>query len=335
MKFKKEYLILLLIIAALSVYLATRSKDQTHFVLPQPAKVESQKINRLVLTKDGNAIELTKKDDRWYIEPKAYAADGIKVKNMVKAAVDLTITDLISESGNYGRYDLGNEKKINVKVFADKELVRDFDIGKAASTYQHTFARLADDPNVYQARGSLSETFDHAADDLRDLAVLSFEKDDITALTVAKGSQSLVLDKKEAPPQEKAQTADGDKKEAQKEASAPAKPQPQWQAPDNKAVDKPAVERLLNDFSNFKCSGYLEDNAAGNLKDPIWTLTFKSDKGAQTVSVFEKQGPEATEYPARSSATAYAFTIAKNKVETMEKQIDKLLHIETEPKAGQ
>ncbi|MEJ2027935.1 MAG: hypothetical protein P8X52_10995, partial [Limibacillus sp.] len=44
--------------------------------------------------------------------------------NMVKAAVDLTITDLISESGNYDRYALTDDKKIGVQAFSGGKMVR-------------------------------------------------------------------------------------------------------------------------------------------------------------------------------------------------------------------
>ena len=326
MKLKKEYLILLLIIVALSIYLVTRSQDQTHYALPQPAQVDSQKINRLVITKGDRPIELNKKDDQWYVGPKAYLADSIKVRNMVKAVVDLTFTDLISESGNYERYDLTDAQKVNVKAFINNEVVRNFDIGKAAPTNQHTFARLADDPKVYDARGLLNTTFGHTADDLRDLTVLAFEKGDISDLVVEEGTQSLSLAKKEVTPEEKTQPAGEGKPAEQKEAGA--KPQPQWQDPQGKAVDQPTVERLLSDFSKFTCKQYLADNAAEDLKTkaPIWTLTFKSEKQTYTLSVFEKANAEATEYPALSSTQPYAFTIAKSKAEAIEKQMDKLLN---------
>lgn len=325
MKLKKEYLILLLIIVGLSVYLVTRSKDQTHFDLPQPAEVDSQKINRLVIAKGDRSIELSKKDDQWYIGPKAYPADSIKVKNMVKAAADLAITDLISESGSYERYDLTDTQKINVRAFIDSEMVRNFDVGKIAPTGQHTFARLADDPNVYQARGHLNTTFDHPAEDLRDLTVLSFEKSDITSLTVQKGARSVTLARKAVAPDAKEQPADTAEQAEQKEA--PAQPQTQWQDPQGQVADTPAVERLLSDFSNLKCSRFLEDNAADTLKaePPAWTLTFRSEKETYTLSAFSSPDAADKEFEALSSAGPYAFMLTKSKLEATEKQMDKLL----------
>ena len=334
MKFKKEYLVLLLIIVALSVYLAVRTEDQTNFELPRPAEVDAQKIDRIVLSKGSQTIELTRQDDQWRIAPKDYPADNVKVKNMVKAAADLTITDLISESGNYDRYNLTDDKKIKVQAFAGKENVRNFDVGGESQTYQHTFIRLGDDPKVYQARGRLDQSFNQTVDGLRDLTVLSFQKSDMTGVTIEKGAQSLVLSLKEIPVEEKAPAEEKEKQETPKEEkSASAKSEPQWQDPAGQAVDQPAVERLLSDFSTFKCTQYMADDAAQALQNPLWTLTFQGAKGPHSLSVFDKQDAEATEFPARSSDSPYAFKIAKSKVESIEKQMEKLLGPEPEQKA--
>jgi hypothetical protein len=328
MKVKKEYLILLFIIAALSVYLALRNKNQTHFELPHPAQADSQKINRIVITKGDRTIELDKKDDQWSIAPKGYAADNIKVRNMVKAAVDLTPTDLISESGNYDRYDLTKDKKINVRAFADKQVVRNFDIGREAPTYQHTFALLENDPKVYQVRGRLDDTFNQTIDQLRDRTVVSFDKDDISTLTIEKGTQSLALKLAQAPVQSQAPAAaDADKKsEASQQKSTPAKSAPQWQDPQGKAVDQAVVNGLLGDFSKFSCARFMADNAAEALKNATWKLTFKGAKGAHTFSVYQPEKEADTELPALSSQSPYAFLIGKSKAENIEKKLDKLLN---------
>jgi hypothetical protein len=326
MKLKKENLILLLIIAALSAYLLMHSRNQTHYELPRPAQADSQQIDRLVVTKNGQDFELNKKDEQWTVGPKAYAADSVKVKNMVKAAVDLTITDLISESGSYERYDLTDDKKIDIQAFAGGKMVRNFSVGKAAPTYQHTFVQLADNPKIYNARGQLNHIFDHTVSNLRDLTVLSFDKDAIAEMAIEKGSQSLTLTKKEIPPEEKAQPSDEEKAEEKKDADT--QPQPQWQGPDGKPADQSTVQRLVADLSNFKCNAFMDDDAAKDLKDktPRWTLTLKAGEKNHSLSVFDNPDSEAAEFQALSSSGPYAFTIAKSKEESIEKTIDKLLN---------
>jgi hypothetical protein len=332
MKLKKEYLILLLIIAALSAYLMMRSRNQTHYDLPKPAQADTQQIDRLVIAKNGESFELNKKDDRWFVGPKAYAADSVKVKNMVKAAVDLSITDLIAESGNYERYDLTADRKIDVQAFAGAKKVRDFSVGKAAPTHQHTFVLLADNPNVYNARGQLNHTFDHTISALRDLTILSFDKQAVTEILIEKGQQSLTLARKEIPREEKTKPSDEAKDEKKKVTDT--QPELQWQGPDGKPADEAAVSRLLGDLSNLKCNDYMADDAAKDLKDktPRWTLTLNAGQESHHLAVFDAPDSEATEFPALSSAGPYAFTMAKGREESIVKTIDKLLGLKPETK---
>lgn len=323
MKLKKEYLILVLAIAALGAYLVTHSKDQTHFELPEIADVESQKINRVEISKKAATIELNKKDDQWTIGPKAYVADNIKVKNMINAAAGLTITALVSESGNYDRYDLTEDKKVNVRAYAGKERLRDFDIGRQAPTHQHTFVKLMDNPKVYHAQGAIDATFDTTTDDLRDKTVLAYQKEDITTLTISKDEQSLTLTKKEVAPEQKEPA--GDQKDAQ-----PQTAEIQWMDSNGTRILKADVDLLIGDFASLKCDDYMEDNAKDGLKNPLWTVTLTSDKEKHVLSVFDKENQESIKYPALSSGNAYAFNVHKSRIETFSKHVDKLLNAEAD-----
>jgi hypothetical protein len=323
MKLKKEYLILVLAIVVLGAYLVMRSKDQTHFELPEIADVESQKINRVEITKGADTIELKKIDDQWTIGPKAYPADGTKVKNMINAAAGLTITALVSESGNYDRYDLTKDKKVNVRAYSGKDKLRDFDIGRQAPTHQHTFVKLVDNPKVYHAQGSMGATFDTTADDLRDKTVLSYPKEDITTLTISKGEHSLTLTQKEVAPVNKEQEDDQADEQTKAEEI-------QWVDSNGATAVKADVDLLIGDFAKLQCNGYMEDNAAEALKNPLWTVTMNSDKGKHLLSVFAKENEESDEYPAISSGSEYAFNVRKSRIETFSKHIDKLLNPEAD-----
>lgn len=329
MKLKKEYLILLLVIAALCAYLATRSKDKTHFKLPEIAAVESQKINRLEISKGGNAIELNKKDDQWTIGPKAYLADSIKVNNMIKAAADFEVTALVSESENYDRYDLTEDKKVRVRAYADKDTLRDFDIGRQAPTNRHTFVKLIDDPKVYHARGSIDATFDKTVDELRDETVLAYQKDDITAVKISKDKQTLTISKKEVVIPNKETPSDGKGEPSKENKEEQPKTEIQWSDSNGNEALKADIDLLIGDFSKLKCDDYLDDNAKEGLKDPLWSVTLNATEEF-TLSVFKKENEESIEYPATSSASPYAFVIKKSRIETFQKHMDKLLKTKSE-----
>jgi hypothetical protein len=330
MKLKKEVLILLLVIAALCAYLATRTKDQTHFKLPEIAAVESKKINRLEITKGSDTIELNRKDDQWTIGPKEYLADSIKVNNMIKAAANFEVTALVSESKSYDRYDLTEDKKVRVRAYADQETLRDFDIGRQAPTNRHTFVKLMDDPKVYHASGGIDATFDQTVDELRDETVLAYQKEDITKVIISKESQSLTISKKEVAVPSDETPSDEKEKPSKENKDEQPKTKIQWSDSNGNDALKADVDLLIGDFSKLKCDEYMNDNAKEGLKDPLWTVTLNSDKEEFALTVFKMENEESTEYPATSSTNPYAFKINKSRVETFQKHIDKLLNTEPE-----
>lgn len=318
MKVKKEYLLLILIIVVLSIYLGVQKTNHEDPELPKLAELDSNAVNRILITKADASIELTKKDEQWLIRPQDYPANTVTVKNMLNAASKLTTTALVSETGIYERYDLDSTKRTTIKVFNGQKLEREFSIGKAAPTFQHTFVLLVGDDNVYHARGNLTNTFNQTIESLRDKKVLSFDKDQITAVDVRKGDQSLVISKKEI----KA-TPQGDSQEEKTPPPSPVKTK--WTNESGQDVDSPAVDSLLNNMSGLTCDAFMADDTKASLKDAAWTLTFKSKQGDFSVSVFGNDAQTPPNYKAASSGSRYAFLLNENRVKNFEKNIDKLL----------
>jgi hypothetical protein len=312
MKVKKEYIILALVIIALSVYLVMRTSDRTQYQLPDAQKVAAKEISRLQITRGKDIIVINKKDDKWYIGPDEYPADGSKVKNMLNAIENLTLTALVSESKNYNLYDLNAEKRINVKAWQGENLKRDVDLGKTASSFRHTFVKTAGDERVYHARGNFRNNFDVTADDLRDKLVLALNAADIQQIQVARDQQSLSLNKTQVPiVVEGAQTA------KQTEA-APAANKPVWQAADGRPVDETVVKQILTIVSNLRCQKFINDRTKDDFTAPLFTLNLK---GAQesSLSIFAKTAEKDTNYPAVSSGSKYAFLLSDSQVEKLMK----------------
>ncbi|MBW2251827.1 MAG: DUF4340 domain-containing protein [Deltaproteobacteria bacterium] len=168
MKIKKEYIILAVIIAALLLYLSQRKTDRTLYKLPDVPEISNSNITKIEINKNSTPIILSKEGDLWTIGPKKYPADTLKVKNMLDVMGKLTLTALVSESKSYNRYNLDDDNKITVKAFDKDKLKLEFDIGKAASSFRHTFVKIAGDERVFHARGSFMGKFDKTVDDLRD-----------------------------------------------------------------------------------------------------------------------------------------------------------------------
>jgi len=312
MKIKKEYIILALVIIALTVYLVMRSSDRTHYQLPDIPQAAAKEISRLQITKGKASIVLNKKDNKWYIAPDEFPADANKVKNMLNAIEKFTLTALVSESKNYNLYDLDEEKKINVKAWQGENLRRDVDLGKTASSFRHTFVRPAGDERVFHARGNFKNNFDFSVDDLRDKLVLALSPADIQLIRVIKDQLTLTFSKNQAPV-----VVDNTKAE-KKSDPAPGAKKSAWQAADGRPVEETAVNQLLNAVSDLRCEKFINDRQKEDFTSPLFTLQLK---GAQeySLSIFAKTADKDTDFPAVSSGSNYPFLLSGSQVDRIMK----------------
>jgi len=320
MKVKKEYFILAGVMVALILYLVLHRSDRTHYKLPDITGVSGKQISKLEIVKADKTLVLNKKNNTWYIDPKGYPADSDKVKNMIDVIEKLTLTALVSESKNYVRYDLTDDKKLTVKAWNGKTLSREFDIGKAANTYQHTFVRLATDSNVYHARGDFRRKFNQTVDDLRDKTVLSYTQKDIRELTLTKDKKTITLTQNQISEQK------GKKKDKPDTTSEKPETTIVWQDADSKKVGKERINSLLSFLNRLQCETYITDEKKDDLKNPTYAVVVKGDK-EYSLSVFAKKEKDAKTYPAISSENEYPFLLSNSQVDTIKTKIHELLEV--------
>ena len=310
MKIKKEYIILAVVIIALTVYLVMRSSDRTQYQLPDVPQVAAQEISRLQITRGQAIIVINKKDDKWYIAPDEFPADANKVKDMLNAVEKLTLTALVSESKNYNLYDLNEDKKLNVKAWQGEDLKRDVDLGKTASSFRHTFVRPAGDERVFHARGNFKNNFDFSVDDLRDKLVLALNPADIKLIQVIKDQQTLTISKSQAP-------VVVDNTEAEKKSDpGPGAKKSAWQAADGRPVEETAVNQLLNAVSDLRCEKFIIDRQKEDFTSPLFTLQLKGGQ-EYSLTIFAKTAEKDTDFPAVSSGSNYPFLLSGSLVDNI------------------
>ena len=312
MKLKKEYIILALVIIALAAYLVTRTSDRTQYQLPDVPQVAAKEISKLQITREGAIIVVNKKDDKWYIAPEEFPADGNKIKDILNAIENLTLTALVSESKNYHLYDLDEEKKVNVKAWQADNLRRDVDLGKTASSFRHTFVKPAGDDRVFHARGNFRNNFDLTVDDLRDKRVLTLDPADIIQFQVIKEQQTLILNKTQAPVAVESSQA---KKQTE---AAPQVNKAEWQALDGRPVDEAVVQQILDTVSDLRCEKFITDRGKDDFTTPLFTLRVKGGQD-YSLSIFAKAADKDTDYPAVSSGTNYPFLLSGSQVDKIMK----------------
>jgi len=315
MKLKKEYIVLAAIIIALSLYLIMHSTKKMHYQLPDVSPIAKKDISKLEIIRSGETILLNKKDNTWYVGPKEYLADSDKVKEMLDVIEKLTITTLVSEAKSYDRYDLNADKKIAVKTWAENTPKLEFEIGKTAPSYRHTFVKLAGNERVYHARGNFRDTFDQTLDNLRDMTVLAFEQTDIQQVQITKEQKTIIVGRKQIPV-EVSITEDSDTKEAE----AP-KTEMVWQTADGKKVDESSLDRLLGLLAKLQREKYIDDKKKDDFKSPVYGFKLQGPE-EYTLSIFAKTDKDANNYPAISSENDSPFFLSESQVDSLMKNTD-------------
>jgi hypothetical protein len=310
MKMKKEYIILAAIIIGLSLYLTIHKSDKIHYTIPEMATVPQKDITKIEISKKNESITLTRRDDKWVIGPNAYPADSGKINKILDILDDLSLTALVSESKNYVRYDLGEDQRIHVRAFGGDAIKREFDIGKAAPSFRHTFVKIGKDPKVYHALENFRSYFEQSVDSLRDKAVLSFDRNEIQEIAITKENQSLAFSKKQMPVEGKP-----DKDSKKEEKSLQPETKTIWQDSEGKTVEESKINSLLSFLSDLKCKRYLTGGKE-DFKEPIYTVHLRGIE-EQSLSIFKKETDESQEYPSISSWNPYAFVLENSRAENI------------------
>jgi hypothetical protein len=293
MKIKAEYLILIGIIAALAVYLTVRSTDRTQYELPDIAEVSAGEFTKLQIDHKGSSISLVKKDERWQLPPQAYPADPVRMEGILSTLATLKMTALASESRDYQRYELDDDHKIRVRAWTGDRIRRDFELGKAAPSFRHTFVKLADDHRVFHARDNFRRKFELDATGLQDKTALELTPASIKSFVISAAAVDTEFSRRD---------------------SDDEKALPEWQRSDGEAVDRAAVEKLIGALAGLKHQGFVDGLRKTDLDKPIHTITLKND-GSHILSIFEKQSSDADQYPAVSSRVQFPFYLSGSQTE--------------------
>jgi len=312
MKFRKEYIILLVIIIALSSYIFSRSKNRTNYELPEIAEIQKSEVSKIKIKRPGEKVILEKSGELWNLLPEVYPADKNKIENMLNKASGITLTALASESKNYAVYDLDEKKRIEVELFKEEQLLRKIFIGKPVSSGRHTFIQIADDYRVYHADGNLKNVFNKNIADLRDKKTLKIN-DDIVKVTLIDGKKELRLFKNPVDTVKETPSEKEDKKKTQ--------PSYSWQTEKGRDVPDGTVNEIINMLRDFECDEFINDKKKEDFKSPSYKVILS---GAEDYSISffnEKNG----KFEAVSSQNDYPFLVSEWRAKRIMKDFDEVL----------
>jgi len=327
---KKEYIILIILIIGLGAYLGLKKDDQVHYELPTIPQVNTDRIDRVEISKADrlvilNKTEKGKGEKDWTVTDKKFPANSDDMEQMLDTLKEMKLSALVSEAKDLARYELDATHAVKVKALAGNEVLRSFAIGKTAPSYNHTFICL-DDRNrtVYQANGNFKSQFDKEATDFRDKKVLGFDPDSVKKITLEKQGKTVTLVKALAP-----EESDQEKDKAKEDLTPEKTPSQKgiWKNEAGTVVDQKSVSDLLSSLSKLECQAYIDDDKAARLKEiqPSCKIVLKNDE-IFILNLFNKNDHQDVE--ASCSYTPYAFTLTSYKAEDIVSYTDKLLGIE-------
>jgi hypothetical protein len=261
--------------------------------------VSAKDISKIEIEKADEKIVLKKRGDSWLLAPQDWPADPQRVKGINDTLAQLTLTAMVSESKNYSRYGLSQDKKISVRAWVGDTLQREFDIGNDVASSRHTFVRLAGDNRIYHARDNFRNKFNRPQGEFRDKTVLSFAGSDIQEIELAKGENVLLLRRSQAPLEKEA---------AGDEGQSPLKGEMIWQDRDGRKGDETRLNRLLTALSNLSCDAYIDDRKKEDFTNPIYSIRLTGDR-EYSLKIFSKLEEDDDQYPAVSSENNYPFLL--------------------------
>ena len=303
MKIRKEAVILGVLIVGLSLVLIFNQRDRSLYQLPDLKPILASKISKMTIESPEGTIVFIRKAEGWVVNEEAYPGDESSINRVADIVANLSLTTLISESKNYGRYDLDPEHAITIKAWEGDTLVREFSVGKAVSGHRQTFVKLADDHRVYHAGEGFRNRIQGKADTFRDKTVMSFEPGQIQQVRVIKKDAQDTFVKETVPETAGEKPAEDDSPKMKTTHSV-------WSNAAGEVVKENKLTKLIDDFSSLKCSAFVYDREKAAFTDPIAKISFK---GAEeyTLQIFEQLEKDASEYPAISSQNDYLFLVPK------------------------
>ena len=159
--------------------------------------LQADTIDEIKVSAGGDATMLKKDGGTWQItQPVAAKADESEVSGITSALSSIDVVRIVDENpSNLNDYGLSNPRiEIDFKAAGDKDY-RKLLIGEKSPTGADLFARRNDEKKVFLIPAFQETTFNKTAFDLRDKALLKFDREKVDGLDVTSGGKTLTIAK--------------------------------------------------------------------------------------------------------------------------------------------
>ncbi len=303
----KKFLISLGIIALCALVLVINSYRSSS--VPS-LKAWTGAADEILVTREGKTVSLVLKEGKWLMGEKAFPADPEAMTQIENKLKNLKLSELITSTPHYERYDLAGERAVTVQAKSGGKTLREVTLGKKSSTMRHTYVRLGEAPEVYLASGSFDE-LTKPADDLRDKTIMKVSKGAIESFEVVnKGIRTRVVKQVE---EQKEESAAKDPAAPEGPAQEKTKKVEKWTFADNPAarVDEGKLGQVLAAIDPLKAMAFIEQDVRGLA--PQCTLSVRAFGKDMRLDIYRKL--DDGRYLCGSSESPYAFALDSWKVE--------------------
>lgn len=271
-----EAAVLAVLALASLLYIGLRDRKIINYTLPAFPVVSTDQFSLLeIIPPRGEAVTITRSGGRWLLDDD-YPAAPSQVERILDALETLEPVDLVSDSGNYGRYELEEDQRYTLKAYKGDSLVREIYLGKPSSSENYNYVQFPGSRGVYTLRGALIKTLRQEPESFRDTLVLQVDRNSVTRIeTEIAGMKAVAV------------------KGAQE----------QWTTPEGDPREAASVQELLGRLTALNASSFPE--TAPGPGEELAVIRLSGEK-AQTLTLYEKT---ADGYPGRTSDYPFPFIL--------------------------
>lgn len=250
----------------------------------------------------GSDVVLSKDGDNWIVGEKKYKANQAFSDNIKDAVTNIKVLDTVSHSDDEAvleRYGLDKDKALTVNATdSNGKTVRTITVGKESSTGSQTYIKVDSNKDIYLVSGSLKNTFGKTVDEMRSKEVFNVKADDLTKVSVSVPGSTWSVER----------SGENDA----------------WSLVGQSAtLDDEKVNAWINTLPILNVQEWRKET------DPMpriagTTATITAGDKEITVTVYEIQNEDKTEYIGTSSETPYSFIMSQYVAGKFCKKLDDL-----------
>lgn len=181
-----------ILVAAVCIWLFQSSYEKKRIsgtTIENFLELDAAEINRIVIISAGDTLKFFQQNQVWMLDndPEPRRADMIVLKNVIGAAVSITVGNIISENPEQQNlFDVDSTGGVLVGLYNGDELLNSVIIGKLTRDNAHTYLRIPGSDEVYASDEVLTFTFNRDRNQWLDKTVFALNPELIQSVELTR-----------------------------------------------------------------------------------------------------------------------------------------------------